>query len=330
MSAFLIAEMGASHNGSIVKALKLADAAKNAGADALKIQTFDPDLMVADKNYIIPAGPWAGRNLHELYCQTQLPWKWHEEIFGYCKHIGLECFSTPFDKKSVDFLEKLGCPRYKISSFEIVDLELILYVAQTGKPMLISTGMASMEEIRDAHMCAVEHGCSDVTLLKCTSAYPAPTSDANLATMALMLHDGIPKVGVSDHSPGSGVAIAAVMLGAVVVEKHIKLDGCTGPDSGFAMTPGEFKLMVEDVRRAEQSIGGVHFGPTKSEEASFHLRRSLYAIQDMKEGDLIVAQDICARRPTLGIHPKEFGSIVGKMLKRDVKAGEPITWDILA
>lgn len=274
MTVRIVAEIGANHNGSLERALALVWAAADAGADAVKFQTFSPEQMVAP-GVVIEKGPWKGRNAIDLYRETHTPREWHKLLFESAHSAGLEAFSSVFHPDDVDFLETLGCPMYKIASFELTDLNLIRHAASTGKPIVLSTGMATSEEIYNGADAAYLAGARDTTLLKCTSAYPADASEANLATMSEMALEFGCKIGLSDHTQGIGVAVAAVALGATMIEKHLTLkrsDG--GPDSAFSMEPDEFAQLVTECRRAEQAIGSVRYGPTEAEQSSLALRRS--------------------------------------------------------
>lgn len=327
---FMIAELGASHMGNLARAYSLIEAAADADANAVKVQTWDPDSMVLDPERHLTCGPWVGRKMADLYRAAQLPWDMHEKIFERCKAFGMVGFSTAFDHKALAFLESIGCPMYKIASFEIVDLDLIDAVAGTGKPMLISTGMATAGEIADAYWTANRAGCKNLTLLKCTSAYPAGPWDANLATMRDMATRYECDVGVSDHTLGIGVAVAASALGADVIEKHLTLrraDG--GPDAGFSMEPAEFKAMVAACRQAEVAFGAVRYGPTASEEPQVALRRSLHISRDLPAGHELQRSDATTARPADGLPPKFLTSLIGRKLKGPAKRGDPITWDTL-
>lgn len=322
---FIVAEISANHLGSLDRALEIVRAAAHAGADAVKLQTWHRELMVLDRSYRIADGPWKGRNLADLYDEAWTPWVWHKPIFEHAKALGIEAFSTPFDLPSLIFLEALGCPRYKVSSFEIVDLPLIRAIATTGKPMVISTGMATEQEIDDAMTAAIEAGGQDITLLKCTSAYPADAAEANLTTMVDMCEAFGCPTGLSDHTPGIGVAVAAAALGATVIEKHLTLlraDG--GPDAAFSMEPDEFAQMVTACRQAAQAIGVVRYGPTEAERPQLALRRSVYAMRDIKHGQTITAADMTTARPANGIPPSKMVDWVGATAQCDIRRGEPI------
>jgi pseudaminic acid synthase len=317
---FIVAEMSASHLGSLSRALAIVDAAAKAGADAIKVQTWSPGTMCIDKGYTLDSGPWKGRKLAELYEEAWLPWEWHAPIFARSREWGIEPFSAAFDRESVDFLESLGVNRHKVASFELTDLPLIRHMASKGKPMILSTGMATVNEIREAYTC-----CSNVpvTLLKCSSAYPADASNANLATM----REQLAHWGLSDHSLGIGVAVAATALGATMVEKHLTLSRADGgPDAGFSMEPEEFAQMVTECRRAAAAIGTVKYGPGPNE--STVLRRSLWVAVDTKEGEpLVLGQNVVAARPALGMSPGS--DLAGAVAKVSIKAGTPLTPELL-
>lgn len=326
---FIVAELSCNHLGSLDRALTLIDAAADAGADAVKLQTWNRESMVLDKTYVIPAGPWAGRNLSELYDEAWTPWDWHAKLFEHARHLNIEAFSSPFDHKALAFLEGLECPRYKVSSFEIVDLPLIEAIARTGKPIVISTGMATHSEIWDAVrevLATHRHTARDLSLLKCTSAYPADASQANLRTMVEMSRAFGCAAGISDHTPGIGVAVAAAALGATIIEKHLTLlrsDG--GPDAAFSMEPDEFKAMVTACRQAAAAIGDVKYGPTEAEMPQRALRRSLYAARAIEGGQIIGPEDVATARPAHGLPPSLMGSVVGARARYALAAGEPIT-----
>ncbi len=322
---FIVAELSASHNGRLERALAIVDAAADAGADGIKIQTWTPDTMCVDRSYVVKSGAWAGRKLFDLYREAWLPWDWHKPIFDRCAERGIECFSAPFDKASVDFLETLGCPRYKIASFELVDLELIRYASSKGKPMILSTGMATEYEIFDALGAA--QLAPELTILKCTSAYPADASDANLYTFGMCWNGALDSPsfikGLSDHTPGIGVAVAAAALGAVMIEKHLTLSRSDGGlDAGFSMEPDEFKQMVTECRRAAAAIGTVKYGCGPNE--STDLRRSLYWAKDIQEYEVITADHLCTARPALGASPHKMAGLIGCSAWQSAKAGDPV------
>ncbi|HWP94749.1 MAG TPA: pseudaminic acid synthase [Gammaproteobacteria bacterium] len=333
---FVIAEMSGNHNGSLERALAIVDAAAEAGAHAIKIQTYTADTMTIDlreREFLIsdPASLWHGRTLYDLYREAHTPWEWHAPIFARAAQHGLIAFSTPFDASAVDFLETLDVPCYKIASFENVDLPLIRRVAATGKPLIISTGLASLVEIAEAVEAARGAGCRDLVLLKCTSSYPASPAHSHLATIAELARLFDCHVGVSDHTPGIGAALAATALGARVIEKHFTLrraDG--GVDAAFSLEPVELRQLVEESRRAWEAVGRVHFGPTDGERASLVFRRSLYITEDLKCGDVLTPANLRAIRPGLGLPPKHLDALLGKRVNRDVARGTPMSWDLIA
>lgn len=322
----VVAEIGASHCGSLTRALELVDAAYEAGADAVKLQTWD-EMTVCDQ--AIAAGPWAGRSWRELYEQCKTPWAWHWQIFDRCRQHGMIGFSTPFDVLSVDFLEAQGVSLYKIASFEITDLQLIRKVASTGKPIVISTGLATLEEIAEAVTAARAAGCAGLTLLKCVSAYPAPIEGFNLVTMADLHRHFHCGVGLSDHTAGSVLAVAAVGMGASLIEKHISIDH-EGPDGGFASTPEDFACMVANVRAAASAFGQPRYGPSPAEASSLMYRRSLWVTCDTLAGELFTQANVGVLRPAAGLAPHFLEDVIGKRAARDVARGTPIMGDLLA
>lgn len=327
---FIIAEMSGNHNGSIERALKIVEAASEAGASAIKLQTYTPDTMTLDSDLphfkiSDPKSLWFGRTLYDLYGEAATPWEWHEVLFARARTLGLVPFSTPFDASAVEFLESLDVGLYKIASFENTDLPLIAEVAKTGKPMIISIGLATLEEIEEAVSTAEANGCKEFALLKTTSAYPAEPHEANLATISkLKEHFGC-TVGISDHTLGIGVSVAAVALGAGVIEKHLTLDRQDGGvDSAFSTSPEEFKNLVIEATRAWESIGTTTFGPTEREKESIIFRRSIFFIRDLAAGSIISEQDVKILRPGVGLAPKFFSEVVGKKLTQDVTRGQPV------
>lgn len=323
MKPFIVAEMSANHLGSLKRALKIVEAAAEAGADAIKIQTWSPDTMCIDRDYRLEHGPWAGRKLFDLYREAWTPWDWHRPIFDLAHELGLIQFSAAFDRDSVDFLETLGVDRHKVASFELTDLPLIRYIASKGKPMILSTGMASELEI---HQASIECNGCDVTLLHCTSAYPADAADVNLSTITDLSYFGY-KVGLSDHTMGIGVTCAAVSLGATMIEKHLTLSRADGgPDAGFSLEPHEFKQLVTECRRAAASIGEVKYGPGPSESTA--LRRSLWVCVDVKAGEeLILGGNVVTARPALGLSPAY--DLTGKHATSDIKGGSPLKLEMI-
>jgi pseudaminic acid synthase len=333
---YLIAEMSGNHNQSLERALSIVDAAADAGADAIKIQTYTADTMTLNVDapgFVIddPNSLWAGRRLYDLYHEAHTPWDWHAPIMRRAAERGLHCFSSPFDETAVDFLESLQVPAYKIASFEMTDLPLVRKVAATGKPMIISTGMASVAEIDETVRAARSAGCDDFVLLKCTSTYPATPLNSNLLTIPNMRATFACEVGLSDHTMGCGVAVAAVALGATLIEKHFTLrraDG--GVDSAFSLEPAEFKQLRAETERAWQGLGRVTYGGTKAEEKSRAFRRSLYIAKAVKAGETLTAANVRAVRPGFGLPPKFLELVLGRRAGRDAPAGTPVTWDLLA
>jgi pseudaminic acid synthase len=326
---FIIAEMSANHNHQLSVALDTIKAAKKAGADAIKIQTYTADTLTLDcdkPDFVCGKGLWEGETLYNLYKKAYTPWEWHEEIFNVAKEEGLVCFSTPFDKTAVDFLEDLGNPIYKIASFEITDIPLIKYIAQKQKPIILSTGIAMEEDIRLALDTIYAEGNKDVTLLKCTSAYPAPIEDANLMTIPDMRQRFGVKVGVSDHTEGSVVPMTAVALGAEVVEKHFIIDrSIGGPDSAFSMNAEEFREMVDNVRNVEKALGCVYYPTDPSKIKGREFSRSLYVAEDMKADDVITEKNVRSVRPGFGLHPRYLTEILGKKVNGDLEKGERVS-----
>src|SRR5690606_8973307 len=331
---FIIAEMSGNHNQSLERALAIVEAAAAAGADAVKLQTYTADTMTLDiheGDFFIedPNSLWKGQSLYRLYQEAYTPWEWHEPIFRRCRELGLLAFSTPFDESAVDFLESLDAPAYKIASFENTDLVLIRKAAATGKPLIISTGMATAAELDEAVRAAREAGAKHIVLLKCTSTYPASPENSNLATIPHMESLFGCQVGLSDHTMGVGVAVAAVALGATVIEKHFTLSRADGGvDAAFSREPEEFRRLVEETKRAWQALGRVHYGPTEAEKPSLKHRRSLYVSRDIKAGEPFTRDNVKAIRPGLGLPTKYLEAVLGKTAKRDVKKGTPVTWDL--
>ena len=332
----VIAEMSGNHNQSLERALEIVDAAAQSGVHALKIQTYTADTITIDiregEFFISDAkNLWKGSSLYELYEKAHTPWEWHEAIFDRARQHGLIAFSTPFDKTAVDFLENLNVPCYKIASFENTDLPLIKYVAATGKPMIISTGMATFAELDETVEAAKSAGCKDLVLLKCTSTYPSTPDDSNILTIPEMRKRYGCEIGLSDHTMGVGVAVAAVALGATVIVKHFTLQRADGGvDSTFSMEPQEMAQLVIETERAWQAMGKVHDGPTEEETASLVFRRSLYVVEDMKVGDTFTAKNLRAIRPGYGLAPKFYDHTIGKTVKRDVARGTPLSHDLIA
>lgn len=332
---FVIAEMSGNHNQNLERALAIVDAAAHAGAHALKLQTYTADSMtlnLAEGDFFIDDANslWNGSSLYQLYQQAYTPWEWHQPIFERCRELGILCFSTPFDATAVDFLQSLGAPAYKIASFENTDHSLIRKVASTGKPMIISTGMATAAELDETVKVARAAGCEELILLKCTSTYPATPENTNIVTIPHMRELFDCQVGLSDHTMGLGVAVAAVALGATVIEKHFTLrraDG--GVDSAFSLEPEELESLVIESKRAWQSLGRVSYGPTEREAASMKFRRSLYVANDMKAGERFTEMNVRAIRPGFGLAPKYLELFLGKPIARSVTKGTPLDWTLL-
>jgi N-acetylneuraminate synthase len=332
---YLIAEMSGNHNQSLDRALEIVDAAVASGADAIKLQTYTADtitLNVRMPGFVIDdlKSPWVGRQLYDLYEEAHTPWEWHAPIMQRAAMQGIHCFSTPFDDSAVDFLESLGVPAYKIASFEITDLSLIRRVAATGKPMIMSTGMATAGEIDEAVRAARQAGCNSLVLLKCTSTYPATADNTNIATIPHLRAMFSCEVGLSDHTMGCGVSVAATALGATVIEKHFTLqrsDG--GVDSIFSMEPHELRQLRQETERAWQAVGQISYGPTAAEMHSLSFRRSLYIARDMSCGDVLTRENLRCVRPGFGLPPKHLDNLLGQRINKAVKAGTPMTWSLL-
>lgn len=332
---YLIAELSANHNQDFDRAVQTIHAAKNAGANAVKLQTYTPDTitLASDRTeFRINAGTlWDGRTLHDLYREAFMPWEWQPRLKKVAEDLGMDLFSTAFDPTAVDFLERMNVAVHKIASFELVDIPLIQKMARTGKPLIMSTGMATVEEIDEAVKAARTAGATHIALLKCTSAYPAPPEDMNLRTIPEMIRRfGLP-VGLSDHTMGIAVPVAAVALGACIIEKHLTLSRSDpGPDSAFSLEPDEFKNMVEAVRIAEKALGNVNFGATGKQESSKSFRRSLFAVEDIRQGAEFTTSNIRSIRPACGLHPRHLPEMLGKRAAKDIKKGSPLNWDLVA
>ncbi len=331
---FVVAELSANHLQDLDLALKTIEAIKESGADAVKLQTYTPDtitLNVKNEHFMIKEGTlWDGQYLYDLYKKAYTPWEWHEKLFSFARELGLVCFSSPFDKTAVDFLEGLGVPAYKIASFEIVDIPLIEYIASKGKPIIISTGIATLSDIEEAIKACKRAGNEQIILLKCVSEYPTPYEDANLRTIPNMRETfGVP-VGLSDHTLGIAVPIASVALGAVMVEKHFILDrNLGGPDSAFSLEPEEFKAMVSAIRQVEKALGKVSYELTERQKAMRKFSRSLFVAKDMKAGEVFTEENVRSVRPGVGLHPKYLRDILGKRARFDIKAGTPLSWELV-
>lgn len=332
---FIIAEMSGNHNQSLERAIEIVEAAARAGAHALKIQTYTPDTMTIDLNErefrIEDANSlWKGTSLYELYRQAHSPWEWHEPIFARARQLGMVPFSTPFDETAVDFLETLGVPCYKIASFENTDLPLIRRVAATGKPMIISTGMASVAELDETVQAARGAGCKDLILLKCTSTYPARAKNSNILTIPHMRELFNCQVGLSDHTLGVGVSVASVALGATAVEKHFTLSRAEGGvDSAFSMEPDEMATLVAETERAWQAMGQIAYGASEAERKSMQFRRSLYIVKDVKSGEHLTRDNLRAIRPGGGLPTKYLDVVLGRAVQRDIDRGTALTWDLI-
>ena len=333
-SVYIVAELSANHNQSFDQAVELIKAAKEAGADAIKLQTYTPDTMTIDcdnEYFRIGKGTiWEGKTLYELYKEAYTPWEWQPELKKIANDLGMDLFSTPFDKTAVDFLEKMDVPCYKIASFELVDIPLIQYVAQTGKPIIMSTGMATLGEIDEAVQAAREAGCKELAILKCTSAYPADPSEMNLRTIPHMAEAFGAPVGLSDHTLGIAVPVAAVALGACIVEKHFTLSrSVPGPDSAFSLEPQEFKEMVEAIRTVEKALGTVHYGVSEQEARSRAFRRSLFVVRDMKVGEVFTEESVRSIRPGHGLPTKLLKDVLGRRAACDITKGTPLGWEMI-
>lgn len=330
---YIIAELSANHNGSLETALQLIEAAKQAGADAVKLQTYRPDTITLDsdgEDFTIRGGLWNGRTLYELYQEAHTPWEWHKPLFDHARKLGITIFSSPFDTTTVDLLEDLNVPAYKIASFEAVDLSLIRYAAATGKPLIISTGMADVEEIQEAIDTARQAGCKELALLHCVSGYPAPAADYNLHTIPDMMRRFGVVTGLSDHTPGNATAIAAVALGAAIVEKHFTLDRTGGgPDDSFSLEPAELAALCRDCRTAWEALGKVDYGRKSSEQGNVKFRRSLYFVKALEAGEVITADAVKSIRPGFGLAPKHLHEILGKRVRVAVQPATPVSWDQL-
>jgi N-acetylneuraminate synthase len=331
----IIAEMSGNHNGSLDRAMEIVEMAAKAGAHALKLQTYTADTMTIDlseREFFIsdPNSLWNGTSLYQLYQQAHTPWEWHKPIFDRCRQLGMVGFSTPFDATAVDFLETLDVPCYKIASFENIDIPLVRKVAATRKPMIISTGLASVAELAETVQAARDAGAKDLILLKCTSAYPASPENSNLNTIPHMRALFDCHIGLSDHTMGIGAAVGSAALGAVAIEKHVTLrraDG--GVDSAFSLEPEELSALVVETKRAVEAMGGIAYGATEAERKSLVYRRSLYIIADLKAGDVLTKENVRAIRPGLGLPPGDLDRVLGRRINRDAPRGTPLSWDLL-
>ncbi len=333
-SVYVIAEMSANHGQSFERAVEIIHAAKDSGADAIKLQTYTPDTITiaSDREeFRIGGGTlWDGRTLHDLYGEAYTPWEWQPRLKQAANDIGLDLFSSPFDTTAIDFLEGMNVPAYKLASCELVDIPLIQKMARTGKPLILSTGMATIEEIDEALSAARRAGAKEMALLKCTSAYPAPPEDMNLRTIAELARRFDVPVGLSDHTTGFVVPVTAVALGACIIEKHLTLSRSEpGPDSAFSLEPAEFKAMVNAVRTAEKALGQVHFGLSEKEKSSQIFRRSLYVVREVKRGEVLTADNVRSIRPACGLHTRHLPEILGRRAARDIARGTPLDWGMI-
>lgn len=333
--AYVIAELSANHQQRLETALRLVEAAADAGSDAVKLQTYTPDTITIKADgpeFRIGAGTvWDGRTLHDLYAEAATPWEWHEPLQRAANDRGMDFFSSPFDDTAVDFLERMDVPVYKIASFEIVDVGLIARAARTGKPLIMSTGMATLDEISEGVTAARDAGATDLALLKCTSAYPAPPEESDLRTIPDMARRfGVP-VGLSDHTLGIAVPVAAVAIGATIIEKHLTLSRADGgPDGGFSLEPAELHAMVDAIRTAEKALGSVNYDPTEREVSSRILRRSLFVVEPVREGEVFTEGNVRSIRPGHGLHTRHLPEILGRSAARDISLGTPLAWELVA
>lgn len=331
---YVIAELSANHNGKLETALHLIEQAKQAGADAVKLQTYKPDTITLPcdgEDFKIHGGLWDGRTLYDLYEEAHMPWEWHRPLFDYARQLGITIFSSPFDKTAIDLLEDLNAPAYKIASFEAIDLPLIKYAASTGKPMIISTGMADAQEIQEAIDAARSGGCKELAILHCVSGYPAPAEDYNLRTLTDMIQRFGLVTGLSDHTLDNTTAIASVALGASIIEKHFTLDrNGGGPDDSFSLEPKDLKALCDGATTAWLSLGKVDYGKKSSEQANVKFRRSLYFVRDLQPGDVVTEADVRSVRPGYGLAPKHLEAVIGKKVTRLVQAATPVDWDAIA
>lgn len=330
---YIIAEMSANHNGDINAAFRIIEEAVKSGADAVKIQTYTPDTITLKSDlpdFQIQGGLWGGKSLYELYEWAHTPWDWHRPLFDYARKLGITIFSSPFDATAVDLLEDLNAPAYKIASFEAIDIPLIRYVAATGKPMIISTGMADAVEIAEAIDAAKEAGCTQLAILHCVSGYPAPAEDYNLRTIPDMIDRYGLVTGLSDHTLDNTTAIASIVLGASIVEKHFTLDRSGGgPDDSFSLEPADLEALCRDSKTAKSALGKVDYGRKSSEKGNIQFRRSLYFVESLSKGDTVSPGSVRSVRPGYGIAPKFYNEVLGRKVKRDVEYGVPVSWDDL-
>ena len=331
---YIVAELSANHRQQFDKAVKLVEAAKEAGADAVKLQTYTPDTLTIkcdEPEFQIGSGTlWEGKTLYDLYSEAYTPWEWQPKLKEVADDLGIDLFSTPFDKTAVDFLEEMGVPAYKVASFEIVDIPLVEYIASKGKPVIISTGMATLAEIEEAVQAAQSAGASQIALLKCTSAYPAPADEINLRTIPHLAEAINLPVGLSDHTLSTAVPVAAVALGACIIEKHFTLSrSIPSPDSAFSLEPEEFKTMVEAIRTAEKALGEVRYEIGRQEAKSLVFRRSLFAVKDIRAGEELTEENVRSIRPGHGMHPRHLRDILGRRAAQDIQRGTPLDWKLI-
>jgi pseudaminic acid synthase len=330
---YIVAELSANHNGNIENAFKIIEVAKQSGADAVKLQTYRPDTITIDcdrKDFRIHGGLWNGRTLYDLYEEAHMPWEWHSPLFEHAHKLGITIFSSPFDNTAVDLLEDLNAPAYKIASFELVDLPLIKYAASTGKPMILSTGMADAEEIQEAIDAAHEGGCKELAILHCVSGYPAPAEDYNLRIIPDMIERFGLVTGLSDHTLDNTTAITSIAMGASIIEKHFTLNRDNGgPDDSFSLEPQELKNLCKDSKTAWESLGQVSYERKKSEQGNAVFRRSLYVVQDIKAGEIITKKNVKSIRPGFGIAPKYFEQVMGRVALHDIDRGQPLSMEDL-
>lgn len=330
---YIIAEMSANHSQNLEKAIKIIEAARNAGADAVKIQTYTPDTITIDcsnEYFQIKGTIWEGKNLYKLYQEALTPWEWHPKLKDICDRLGMDFFSAPFDATAVDFLERMEVPAYKVASFELVDIPLLKRIAQTGKPVIMSTGMATLAEIDEAIQTIRASGNNDIALLKCTSAYPAPPEEMNLKTISNLSRAFNLCVGLSDHTLGSAVAVASVALGACIIEKHLTLSRHdAGPDSAFSTEPAEFKTLIDDIRIVEKALGEISYEITDKQKENRVFRRSLFAVKDIGKGESFSNENVRSIRPGHGMHTRYLENIMDRKANRDIKRGTPLNWDMV-
>ncbi len=332
---YIIAELSANHHQDFERAARLIDAAKDAGADAIKLQTYTPDTITirSDRNeFRISGGTiWDGRSLYELYGEAFTPWEWQPKLKQIANDAGLTLFSSPFDETAVDFLEAMDVPAYKVASFELVDIPLIQRMARTGRPLIMSTGMATVDEIEEALKVARKGGATEIALLKCTSAYPSPADDMNLRTIPALARKFSVPAGLSDHTMGIAVPVAAAALGACIIEKHLTLSRADhGPDSAFSLEPDEFRAMVDAVRFSQRALGVAQFGASPTEQASLAFRRSLFVVEDMKSGETFTSRNVRSIRPAHGLHTRHLPEILGRCAISDIERGTPLRWDLIS